>query len=50
VGCSGVGRARDCGCGAAEEADGGEQDGSGALAMVVERRRRKGAKCRRVRG
>jgi hypothetical protein len=50
VGCSGAGGARDCGCGAADVAVDGEQDCGGALAKVVERRRRSGVKCGRVRG
>jgi hypothetical protein len=49
VGCSGACGARDCGCGAAEVADGGELDGGGALAMVVKRRRRRDMKCGRAR-
>jgi hypothetical protein len=40
VGCSGAGGARDCGHRAAEVADGGEQDDGGALAKVIERRRK----------
>jgi hypothetical protein len=40
VGCSGAGGARDCGCGVVQVANGGEQDCGGAVATVVERRRK----------
>jgi hypothetical protein len=46
VGCSGAGGARDCGCGAAEVADGGEQRLRRRSGGCAERRRSRGAKMR----
>jgi hypothetical protein len=42
VGCGGAREALVCGRGATEAANGGEQDCGGALATVVERRRKRG--------
>jgi hypothetical protein len=50
MGCSGAGGARDCGCGAAEVADSGEERLRRRFGGGAERRRRRGAKCGRVRG
>jgi hypothetical protein len=52
VGCGGARGALGSGRGAAEAANGGEQDFSGALATVVERRRKRGGekKSRRAPG
>jgi hypothetical protein len=49
VGGSGAGGARDCGCGAAEVADDGEQDGGGSLAAAPSGEEAKEAKCGRLR-
>jgi hypothetical protein len=46
VGCSGADGARDCGCGAAEVADGGEKRLRRRSGGGAERRRRRGAKMR----
>jgi hypothetical protein len=52
VGCGGARGALGCGRGAVEVANGGEQDCDGALATVVERRRKRGGemKSRRAPG
>jgi hypothetical protein len=52
VGCGGARGAVGCGRGVAEAANGGEQDCSGALVTVVERRRKRGGekKSRRAPG
>jgi hypothetical protein len=52
VGCGGARGALGCGRGAAEAANGGLQDCGGALATVVERRRKRGGenKLRRAPG
>jgi hypothetical protein len=44
VGCSGAGGARDCGCGAAEMADDGEQSRRRSCGDGAERRRSRGSK------
>jgi hypothetical protein len=46
VGCGGARGALDCGRGAADVANGGEQNCGGALATVVERRRKRGGEIR----
>jgi hypothetical protein len=46
VGCGGARGALGCGRGATEVADGGEQNCGGALAIVVERRRKRGGEMR----
>jgi hypothetical protein len=46
VGCSGAGRARDCGCGAVEMADDGEQSWRWWFGGGAKRRRSRGAKMR----
>jgi hypothetical protein len=46
VGCGDARGALGCGRGAAEAANGGEQDCSGALATLVERRRKRGGEKR----
>jgi hypothetical protein len=46
VGCSGADGARDCGCGAAEVADGSEKRLRRRSGGSAERRRRRGAKMR----
>jgi hypothetical protein len=46
VGCSGAGGARDCGCGAAEMADDGEQSRRRWSGSGAEWRRSRGAKMR----
>jgi hypothetical protein len=46
VGCGGARGALGCGRGAAEVANGGEQNCGGALATVVERRRKRGSERR----
>jgi hypothetical protein len=50
VGCSGAGGAWDCGCGAAEVADGGEKRLRRRFGGSAEPRRRREQKCERVRG
>jgi hypothetical protein len=50
VGCSSAGGARDCRCGAAEVADGGEKRLWRRFGGGAERRRRTEQKCGRVRG
>jgi hypothetical protein len=49
VGCSGAGGAQGCGCGVAEVADDGEQDGGGGLATAPSGEEAEEAKCGRVR-
>jgi hypothetical protein len=46
VGCSGASGARDCGCGAAEMADDGEQSRRWRCGDGAERRRSRGSKMR----
>jgi hypothetical protein len=46
VGCSGAGGARDCGCGAAEMADDGEQSRRRSCGDDAERRRSRGSEMR----